>query len=81
MNLRPGSWPDLFHSFRAGFTLSFGFLTTSSLKRSTTMAMALTPHPFVKTLLFHRYSLWLLDCSSVGRSRNASQDHLERERF
>ena len=43
MNLRPGNWFVSFHSFRAGFTLSFGFLTIWSLKRSTTMAIALTP--------------------------------------
>jgi hypothetical protein len=43
MNFRPGSWPFSFHSFSAGFTLSFGFFTISSLKRSTTMERAFTP--------------------------------------
>jgi hypothetical protein len=43
MNFRPGSWPVSFHPFKAGFTLSFGFLTIWSLNRSTTMAIALTP--------------------------------------
>ena len=42
---------------QVGFTLSFGFATIWSLKRSTTMAMALTPQPFVKSpLLGLRYS-------------------------
>ena len=43
MNFRPGNKPFPFHSLSCGFTLSFGFSTILSLKRSTTMAMALTP--------------------------------------
>src|SRR5215218_9494753 len=43
MNLRRGKLPFSLYSFRAGFTLSFGFVTIWSLKRSTTKAMASTP--------------------------------------
>src|SRR5215204_3868089 len=43
MNLRRGKLPFSLYSFRAGFTLSFGFVTIWSLKRSTTRAMASTP--------------------------------------
>src|SRR5918992_3626822 len=43
MNLRRGKLPFSLYSFRAGFTLSLGFVTIWSLKRSTTKAMASTP--------------------------------------
>src|SRR5215216_3774687 len=43
MNLRRGKLPFSLYSFRAGFTLSFGFVMIWSLKRSTTKAMASTP--------------------------------------
>lgn len=40
-DFRPGSDPVSFQCFRAGFWLSFGLAMIASLKRSTTIAMAL----------------------------------------
>ena len=55
MTFRPGNRAGAsvsFHAFRAGLTLSFGFLMISSLKRSTTAAMAkIAAEPLVQARL------------------------------